>query len=92
MRAFSIYIIHVHISGAQESSCSSGTYYLTEIPNTNVYLLVIDNWMSEVMETRIESTIGLTCLVDRTYVCIYLIYCGILILFLLLVPAVQQYH
>lgn len=54
------------ISGSQESACSSGIYYLTEIPNTNTYLLVVDEWTSEVMETRSGREIGLNCLIERT--------------------------
>lgn len=50
------------ISGSQVSECSSGVYYLTVIPNTNTYLLVVDDWTSLVEDT----TFGLKCLVERT--------------------------
>lgn len=57
---------YIIISGSQESSCSSGIYYLTAVPGTNTYFLVIDDWTNEVMETRGEITIGLNCLIERT--------------------------
>ena len=54
------------LSGTQESTCISGTYYLTNITDTNTYLLVVDDWTSLVMETRQGTEIGLNCLIAQT--------------------------
>ena len=50
------------VLGTQSTACSSGNYYLTRIPDTNTYLLVIDNWE----DTLTDTNIGIGCLVERT--------------------------
>ena len=51
-------------TGSESTACSSGDYSLTRIPETNAYLLVIDDWVDRLSDTNL----GIGCLVERTWV------------------------
>lgn len=52
------------ITGNVSGPCMSGFYYVTALPRTNLYLLVIENWISY----RATLFYNFNCKIARRYV------------------------